>query len=51
MVVPLFAMPPPQILIIWPIGFLFVLLIAGLLAWIPTALFRANKIGDTHLDN
>jgi hypothetical protein len=31
MVVPLFAMPPPQVLLIWPTGFLFVLLIAGFL--------------------
>ena len=30
MVVPLFGMPPPQMLLIWPVGFLFVLLIAGL---------------------
>ena len=30
MVVPVFAMPPPSVLLVWPIGFLLVLLIAGL---------------------
>ena len=30
MVAPLFAMPPPVVLLVWPIGLLLVLLIAGL---------------------
>ena len=30
MVVPFFAMPPPQMLLVWPVGFLIVLLVATL---------------------
>jgi hypothetical protein len=43
MVVPLLAMPPPQMLLIWPIGFLFVLLIAWFLV---TATRTRGNLGE-----
>jgi hypothetical protein len=43
MVVPHLAMPPPQMLLIWPTGFLFVLLIAWLLV---TATRTRGKLSE-----
>jgi apolipoprotein N-acyltransferase len=42
-IVPLFAMPPPEVILFWPIGFLLVLLIAGLFV---TATRTRGKRGE-----